>query len=123
MFITLSVAMSRPGPSWGGPHGEPKRGRSANQTSLWEQIPGALPDGHGTIEFSHFQVPDGHGTTGFSYFQVPDSHGTTGHYEFFILSAVVSRPGLSWGGPPGEPKRGNSVIQTSPMRSATVGGI
>ena len=74
--------MSRPGPSWGGPHGEPKRGRSVDQTGLWEQVLGALPDGHGITGFSHFHVPDGHGTTGFSHFQMPDGHGTMGFYEF-----------------------------------------
>ena len=80
--FTLSGAMSRPGPSWGGPHGEPKRGRSVDQTGLWEQVLGALPDGHGTAGFSHFHVPDGHGTTGFSHFQVPDGHGTMGFSHF-----------------------------------------
>ena len=49
VFCTLSAAMSRPGPSWGGPHGEPKRGGSAKQTSLWEQVLGSSPGGHGRV--------------------------------------------------------------------------
>ena len=48
-FFTFSGAMSRPGPSWGGPHGEPKRGRSVDQTSFREQVLGALPGGHGQV--------------------------------------------------------------------------
>ena len=70
--------------SWGGTHGEPKRSSSANQTSLWEQIPGALSDGHGTMGFSHFQMPDGHGTMGFSHFPVQDGHGTMGFSHFQV---------------------------------------
>ena len=120
-FFTFSGAMSRPRPSWGRPHGEPKRGRSVDQTGLWEQVLGALPTGHGTTGFSTFRCRVATALRVFHTFKCQMATALWVFHTFkcqmatalwgFTLSGAMSRPGPSWGGPHGEPKRGRSVDQ------------